>query len=88
MTLDPDLELGQTNRSTGNNRNLSFRANGVSRIDEPSQTPLSQTARLPITKVFRGLRGTSEDFGHVGAAAEATDTDTLYESSINFFSLY
>ncbi|KAF2811392.1 uncharacterized protein BDZ99DRAFT_569455 [Mytilinidion resinicola] len=88
MTLDPDLELYQTNKSTGNNRHLSFRAKGVSRADDPSKISLSQTVRRPITKLFRSLRGTFRDFGHVGTAAGATDTDTLHESCVNFFSLY
>lgn len=88
MTLDPDLELDQTNTSTESNRQLSFRAKGNCKTDEPSHIRLSHSARRPITKLFRGLRGTLEDFGHAGAAAGATDTDTLYESSVNFFSLY
>lgn len=88
MTLDPDLELDQTNKSVGNNRHLSFRAKGIGKTDEPGQIPLSQTAKRPITKVFRGSRGTFGESGQGGGAARPTDTDTLYESSVNFFSLY
>lgn len=85
MTLDPDLALDQTEESTRNSRRLSFRAKGINKTDE-SQVPLSQTARRPIIKVFRGLRVTCENSEHVGTAA--TDRDTIYESNVNFFSLY
>ncbi len=70
MTLDPDLELdqGQPGRSVsqrqqkaGEARHLSFRAKGASRKDESStNVPLSQTARRPVAKVFRGLRSALE----------------------------
>jgi hypothetical protein len=84
MTIVPDLELGQSNVSAGNDRQSLLRAKCGSTIDESRQVTLGQSVRRPIKKVFRALRGTLEDVGHDGA----TETDTLYESSVNFYSLY
>lgn len=88
MLLEPDLTLDQSTESTGNNRRPSFRAKGIGRTDEPTQVPLSQTARRPVAKVFRGLRDTMEDSRYVGTATPATDLGAIHESIVNFFSLY
>jgi hypothetical protein len=93
MVLDPDLDLptGQTGRpssAAGNGRHLSFRAKGMSMKDNLSKIPLSQTARRPIAKVFRGLRGVLDESGHSGATVGDTDIGTIHESSVNFSSLY
>ena len=81
MTIHHDLQLDQSD-----NRPLGILANGV-RTEESSQLPLTQTARRPITKVFRVLKASLESSRHGSLVAEATDGTTLYESSINFFSL-
>ncbi|KAL4745268.1 hypothetical protein BDW72DRAFT_208347 [Aspergillus terricola var. indicus] len=74
LTLAPDLQLDQP---------------GEQHAEETSQLAVGHAARRPITKVFRGLRGiTLEDVEHVVTAAEVTVTDTIYESSVNIFSLH
>ena len=86
MTLVPDMDPEQT-MITESNVGLSFRAKGL-KIVELSQTSLDSTARRPITKLFGILKGLIKDLEIVGAVSAATDTDTIYESSINFFSLH
>ncbi|CDM37577.1 unnamed protein product [Penicillium roqueforti FM164] len=84
MTIDPDLELGQANEASGNDRTLFLRAKYGSRPGESGEIPLGQSARRPIKKLFRAIKGTLEDTRHDGATA----TDILYESSVNCYSLY
>lgn len=93
MVLDPDLDLsaGQTGRpssAAGDGRHLSFQAKGMGIKNESSKTPLSQTAKRPIGKVFRGLRGVLEGSGPSAASTGDSETGTIHESSVNFFSLY
>ena len=86
MTLVPDLEPEQT-MITETHVSLSFRAKGH-KLVEPSQTSSDSTARRPITKPFGLLKGFTKDLEGIGAVGAATDTDTIHESSINFFSLH
>lgn len=86
MILAPALEPEQT-MITETNLCLSFRAKGLELV-EPSQTSIDSTARRPIIKLFGILRGLIKDRGSVGALSAATDTDTIHESSVNFFSLH
>lgn len=86
MTLIPDMEPEQT-MITETNVSLSFRAKGLKAV-KPSQTSLETTARRPITKLFGILKGLINDLESVGAVSAATDTDTIHESSIYFFSLH
>ncbi|KAJ9490273.1 hypothetical protein VN97_g2978 [Penicillium thymicola] len=84
MTIDPDLEFGQTTETTGNDRQLLLRAKCGSGSGESHQVSLRQSARRPIKKVFRAIRGTLEDAGD----DRATETDIIYESSVNCYSLF
>lgn len=93
MVLDPDLDLpaGQTgspSSATSDRRHLSFQAKGIGVKDESSKTPLSQTSKRPIGKVFRGLRAVLERSGQSAATTGDSETGTIHESSVNFFSLY
>ncbi|KAL3437121.1 hypothetical protein BDV09DRAFT_163825 [Aspergillus tetrazonus] len=89
MTLAPDLQLDQPGGTTATAGQLFFRAKGAKSAEETSQLAVGHAARRPITKVFRGLRGiTLEDVEHVVTAAEVAGTDTIYESSVNIFSLH
>lgn len=85
LTLVPVLELEQS-MNTETDLCLSFRVKGL-KIVEPSQTLLDSTARRPITKVFGILKGLLKDPESAGVVSAATDTDTIHESSVNFFSL-
>lgn len=63
-----------TSRSTvGSNQELTLRAKEMPKIDEDSPVPLSQTARRPVAKVFRGIKGVLEHFEEVRAAAGAME---------------
>ncbi|CAM6004100.1 unnamed protein product [Sphagnum balticum] len=86
MTLRPALEPEQTT-ITETNRSLSFRAKGL-KIVEPSQTSLDSTARRPITKLFGILKSLIKDPESIGVVGATIDTDTIYESSVNIFSLH
>lgn len=85
MTLVPAMEPEHT-MITETNPCLSFRAKGL-KVVEWSQSSLDTTARRPITKLFGILRSLIRDPEGVGAGSGVTDTDTIHESSINFFSL-
>lgn len=86
MTLVPALEPEQP-MVTETNPCLSFRAKGL-KLAELTQTSLDSTAKRPITKLFGILRGLIKDSGSTGALNAATNTDTIHESSVNFFSLH
>ncbi|OJJ42595.1 hypothetical protein ASPZODRAFT_20364 [Penicilliopsis zonata CBS 506.65] len=73
MTIHPGL-------NAGDDRHPLLLASG-----ESPPVTLRQSARRPIKKVFRALRGALG--GDVGADW-ATEMDILYESSVNIYSLY
>jgi hypothetical protein len=89
MVVDPDHELpAGPSSAAGNDWDLSFHAKRMSMKDELSKMWMSQNARRPIAMVFRGLRGVLERSGHGGSTVGDTEIGTIYESSVNFFSLY
>jgi len=86
MTLVPVLELKETAITEIDLRH-SFCTKGLKTF-ELSQTSLDSTARRPIIKLFGILKNLIKDPESVGAASATTDTDTIHESSVNFFSLH
>ncbi|OBT61230.1 hypothetical protein VE03_09672 [Pseudogymnoascus sp. 23342-1-I1] len=81
MILKPVLPRDHCD-PTDSESQLSFRAEGS------SQVALLQAARRPVAKMFRELRDHPGDPGAEPAMTDTTNMDVLYESGLNFYSLY
>jgi len=84
MTVALSLDLNQIRESSNSYQHLTFKLMGHVQTDDLSGTTLSQTAKRPISKLFRSLKNVPKEAQLVGGQHEV---DTLYTSTLNFASL-